>query len=79
MKGQTLFCAHQNLVKVIRSSLSCNSQNQVFCPYLKTSLNKADISGPTDFIHIQGTKQSHEGGFSKIDNLSQIDPNLKVS
>merc|ERR1739838_314329 len=40
-------------------------------------INKADISGPTDFIHIQGTKQSNEGGFSKIDNLSQIDPNLK--
>mgnify|MGYP002051962380 FL=1 len=54
-----------------------NNQDKLFRPYLKTSLNKADISGPTDFIHIQGTKQSNEGGFSKIDNLSQIDPNLK--
>ena len=40
-------------------------------------INKADISGPTDFVHIQGTKQSNEGGFSKIDNLAQIDPNLR--
>ena len=54
------------------------SQNKKCSNLLKLENNilKADISGPTDFVHIQGTKQ-YDGGFSKIDNLDQIDPNLR--